>query len=680
MSSAGAETPVAGNGVSRTDSHNHDLNSRDEAVLPLLPLQVLAEVQRRRNETQPGESGLLQTIYGVKQAVQLTADDEDKLRLSARPLCREWLKLMPSLGFRMLQIAILAVILAFGGKQQAFNLSDDQVGQNIDVSVDIQLAVFGVVNKLLDYLIDTALDHAVSVTLTLWMACSISDRFAGIKIDDFSMKEELSKPWIAIWACLQRCRKGDSCLFSIARGLLCLAVSLSVVLQGASVNTIGMPKARWAPTYTSGVPGAGNTLELPLMRIVSANVDGFWSQAEAMTGEPTADAIGQIVAGLEASATFIGLSGLRNAMNNDRTQPGWYEAYKSSGSYITGIHVPTNTSQSSIQTVSLQFGGINAIWQSQSLYGNAWARGSTGYTGNLNLTLPFLETVCAPSTNLTTTANNTMLAQHPVDMNSTKAMIQVLVGASGSFTGANCSVTLRQGLFPTAVWIVDGNSPDASLTNYNNSWWLTNDPLNPPIYMFPSTLDDTAFVADLADIFNGISPNLFGLIQRGPSLTDHLVALSRQFVSLNRTAWNSEAAGMTPIIGTMLSQILSTATWEEEGDPDNATVINRPVIWQTYGSSPRLGWEWTIALALAVILIVTVWDIFLIFYYHFSGAPVTDPGDLWLRKPEGIQGMGTKELFEKVYYLRETDREVFITVDRDAGKVLRRDSEYTWRH
>jgi hypothetical protein len=131
-------------------------------------------------------------------------------------------------------------------------------------------------------------------------------------------------------------------------------------------------------------------------------------------------------------------------------------------------------------------------------------------------------------------------------------------------------------------------------------------PHNPPTYLFPPTVNDTAFAADLADIFNGISPNIFGLIQRGPSLTDHLAALSRHFVSLNRTAWDSDAAGITPIIGTMLSQILTTATWEEESDPDNATVINRPVIWQTYGSSPRLQWEWTVALALAVILIVVL--------------------------------------------------------------------------
>jgi hypothetical protein len=35
---------------------------------------------------------------------------------------------------------------------------------------------------------------------------------------------------------------------------------------------------------------------------------------------------------------------------------------------------------------------------------------------------------------------------------------------------------------------------------------------------------------------------------------------------------------------------------------------------------------------------------------------VQDQGGLWLRKPEGIQGLATKEVFEKVYYLRQKDR------------------------
>jgi hypothetical protein len=43
-------------------------------------------------------------------------------------------------------------------------------------------------------------------------------------------------------------------------------------------------------------------------------------------------------------------------------------------------------------------------------------------------------------------------------------------------------------------------------------------------------------------------------------LTDHMVALSRQFVGLNRAAWDSDAAGMTPVIEALLSKILSTAT------------------------------------------------------------------------------------------------------------------------
>jgi hypothetical protein len=133
-------------------------------------------------------------------------------------------------------------------------------------------------------------------------------------------------------------------------------------------------------------------------------------------------------------------------MNSNQSEPGWYEAYKSNGNYITGINVPTNTSARSIRTLSLQFTGISAIWSTQAAVGTSWARTSTGFTGNLNLTLPLLETQCFPS-NLTQIQNSTMMAQRPFNPNSTDATLFVLVGASGNFTGANCSITFRQGLF-----------------------------------------------------------------------------------------------------------------------------------------------------------------------------------------------------------------------------------------
>ena len=60
----------------------------------------------------------------------------------------------------------------------------------------------------------------------------------------------------------------------------------------------------------SGIPDAAHTLALPLMRIVRLSVDGIWAQAAAITRDPDANAIEQVVAGFQASVTFMGLSGL----------------------------------------------------------------------------------------------------------------------------------------------------------------------------------------------------------------------------------------------------------------------------------------------------------------------------------------------------------------------------------
>lgn len=230
-----------------------------------------------------------------------------------------------------------------------------------------------------------------------------------------------------------------------------------------------------------------------------------------------------------------------------------------------------------------------------------------------------------------------------------------------------------------ATWILDGDKPDASLTNYNNPVWFASDPRNPPTYLFAPSTNDTLIASNLADQFNGIEPNLVGLVQRGPTLTDHFIALSRQFVALNRTGLDSDAAGLAPVIGTLLSQILTTATWLEEADPGGATVSNAPIQWQGYGSGPRLRWEWTISIVLGVILVLAMVDIVLIVTYRLSKIPLSDPGDLLMRRVMGVEGLSDKQRIAQSFYLRETAKEAFVTVDKKGGNPLKRDVEYRWR-
>ena len=58
-----------------------------------------------------------------------------------------------------------------GINSKSFNLKEDRTLYNISISIDFQLAIFGLLNKVLDYLLENVLEHAVSVVLTLWLAC-----------------------------------------------------------------------------------------------------------------------------------------------------------------------------------------------------------------------------------------------------------------------------------------------------------------------------------------------------------------------------------------------------------------------------------------------------------------------------------------------------------------------------
>lgn len=123
------------------------------------------------------------------------------------------------------------------------------------------------------------------------------------------MKDEMSKPWLAIGAFYKRCRRQGWRWQNFFRFLVALLISLCVLLQGVGVNTIGIPKQRWYPNYSGGVPDESLTLSTPLIRIVNTNWDGLWGQAVTMMGEDNA-ATGQVVAALSASQTFLGILNL----------------------------------------------------------------------------------------------------------------------------------------------------------------------------------------------------------------------------------------------------------------------------------------------------------------------------------------------------------------------------------
>lgn len=84
----------------------------------------------------------------------------------------------------------------FGASRRMFDFRDTSI-LGFGVNVDIQLALVGFLNKVLDVFVQASLKHSTSIILTAWMALS-SSKFSGVNIEDFKLKEELTQPWTCI--------------------------------------------------------------------------------------------------------------------------------------------------------------------------------------------------------------------------------------------------------------------------------------------------------------------------------------------------------------------------------------------------------------------------------------------------------------------------------------------------
>ncbi|KAL1967490.1 hypothetical protein VTN77DRAFT_3275 [Rasamsonia byssochlamydoides] len=160
-----------------------------------------------------------------------------------------WRKIIPALLFRSVTLIILVLVVYLGASGSSFGLSDKNIAGVFVLSTDIQLAILGLANKILDYLVTLALHHISAAFLTKWMVLPNNN---GARMQDLELHDELSKPWVAVKKFVTTIRspgrrKEKATARAIVRLVLSLAISISTLLLGASVNVIGMPKARWFP-------------------------------------------------------------------------------------------------------------------------------------------------------------------------------------------------------------------------------------------------------------------------------------------------------------------------------------------------------------------------------------------------------------------------------------------------
>lgn len=187
----------------------------------------------------------------------------------------------------------------------------------------------------------------------------------------------------------------------------------------------------------------------------------------------------------------------------------------------------------------------------------------------------------------------------------------------------------------------------------------------------------------LAGHLSNVFYNINGLVQRGQPLDIHLYNLAKSMKTLNRPDFVTDADGYAPIVGTLAALFLTQSSWQMSAFPDGSQASHGPVRWQTYGSGPRLGWEWVAAVIIFGVILVIIGDLVLLFWKRVGEPRWAKPGALLEVKRQALP-ISTPE--DERWFLRETEShgnttpdQVLLTNDEDCKSYLRRGVTYKWR-
>ncbi|KAL7276072.1 hypothetical protein RUND412_000955 [Rhizina undulata] len=579
---------------------------------------------------------------------------------------------------RVFTIFLIVGCLALGYRRQVFGLKEQIfvvsfLANTIELSVDIQLAVFGLVNKLLDILVQDALVHIAGITLTTWMARSA----IGARTLDFQMQDELTKPWITVLNYYKRIRIlgwAGVGLWGTLRYLASFAIAVSVILLGASINTIGFPKDRWKYSPELWTDRFRiNATEWNGMNNIAYNMGLTWAGMENRAWSLIAADCWAATSGLWASAGLAEgwISVYQDNYGSwNNTAWSWTDAEK-----ITGLRVDNSTS-GTVFSISIHGDVVTQMWVTQTEIGSTDARYSSGWTGDFNLTLPIGIVSCTPG-NTPNTTNETISVTGP-DLSQGPATISIVLGNSTaqSFGGATCNFTLRQGQFMVKSWIIDGDEADVSIDDYGSD-------KNRSFTLNEISPEDLQIADKVSTLFRNIIPTMDALSQPG-GLVQHILTVGQNLVNAPGLA-NHTVNGIEPVIATIIQHMITMAEWTmvPVAEPGKDMVLSTSIQYSVYGSGPRLPWQWAIGTVLVIALLMLVYDLGITLWWRVQiGLWLSIPGMmLTANKSEsmssikyGSLGAETDEVKRTAYFVRKVGSNYpQLTDDPNSGEILPRD-------
>lgn len=186
--------------------------------------------------------------YDVRESFGNTLWTLSKRLLTAGILARYIVHLQPGL---QANAEACKSALIFGAVGMSFNIANHKLWETYQINQDAQLAAFGVLNTILAYMVRDSLKHISDTFITKWI---VADDGCGATVLDFEMGEELTKPWAAISKFHTRRKQHGWNVRHTLRFILAFTTGTCLLLQGAGMNTVGMPKRRWWPDASASNP------------------------------------------------------------------------------------------------------------------------------------------------------------------------------------------------------------------------------------------------------------------------------------------------------------------------------------------------------------------------------------------------------------------------------------------
>ncbi|EPE09114.1 hypothetical protein F503_06890 [Ophiostoma piceae UAMH 11346] len=508
---------------------------------------------------------------------------------------------------RIIAVGLITAAISFGANHLVFSFKAGKLfGREIDI--DLQLALLGLLNKIMDLLVTISLEDLAGVALTMSLVgrpSLLGKSNGGVGIKDLELSQELTKPWAAISSFYKRCTDSGWSLASVLRFVLGLTVSICLLLQGVAINTIGMPKERW---YTQ------TTQPFPFVELDGIDMT-YWSAGYSVVGGGPSS--WDAAAIYSAAAAYSRLVDLPTAFG--RNERGWQlVGTQESDPKMTALNTAVE-SEGPIRGVAVNAGLAQAIFNWIQSNGTAPAKDAIGWNASLDLIGPAIATSCTASN--ATTVNSSV--QVDGDNNPPRTMtitVGVEPNASSQSTAAECTLTLGRCLFPVTGWIIDSAPASVSVNRYGREYNASSKPL-------PHSSIDDMIARDLRiqlsvvfDIFEDLVSNLN---------TAQILRRNAQRIQQLRPDITRENDALAAVITTIGTTLLAGGAWNTTFTPDPKHILYATGIkWQVYGSGPRLGWQWTVVIVLAVLLITLLAAIAQSLVHRVSPADVLKPAGM----------------------------------------------------